>query len=157
MRSYLIFAAWSLLAGAGIPLIGVLNSGVARSVGNPFAATAVMFATAAIVALGLTLPLYGHPTVAQLGSAPPISYGAGLLIGFYGLSATIIIPRLGAASFIAYILIAQLLTSAVVDQFGLFGMARRPIDITKVIALGMIAAGIAVMEIGNLTKAHSQG
>jgi bacterial/archaeal transporter family-2 protein len=157
MRSYLIFAAWSLLAGAGIPLIGVLNSGVARSVGNPFAATAVMFAMAAIVALGLTLPLYGHPTVAQLGSAPPISYGAGLLIGFYGLSATIIIPRLGAASFIAYILIAQLLTSAVVDQFGLFGMARRPIDITKVIALGMIAAGIAVMEIGNLTKAHSQG
>jgi transporter family-2 protein len=64
MRSYLIFAAWSLLAGAGIPLIGVLNSGVARSVGNPFAATAVMFAMAAIVAFGRTLPLYGHPTVA---------------------------------------------------------------------------------------------
>jgi transporter family-2 protein len=154
MRSYLIFAAWSLLAGAGIPLIGVLNSGVARSVANPFAATAVMFAMAAVVALGLTLPLYGHPTFAQLGSAPPISYGAGLLIGFYGLSATIIIPRLGAASFIAYILIAQLLTSAAVDQFGLFGMARRPIDIAKVVGLGLIAAGIAVMEIGNLTKAH---
>jgi transporter family-2 protein len=154
MRSYLIFAAWSLLAGAGIPLIGVLNSGVARSVGNPFAATAVMFAMAAIVALGLTLPLYGHPTVVQLGSAPAISYGAGLLIGFYGLSATIIIPRLGAASFIAYILIAQLVTSAVVDQFGLFSMARRPIDMTKVIGLGMIAAGIAIMEIGNLVKAR---
>jgi uncharacterized membrane protein YdcZ (DUF606 family) len=54
MRSYFVFAAWSLLAGAGIPFIGVLNSGVARSVGNPFAATAVMFAMAAIVALGLT-------------------------------------------------------------------------------------------------------
>src|SRR6195952_3423220 len=122
MHSYLMFAAWSLLAGAGIPLIGVLNSGVARSVGNPFAATAIMFAIAAIVAFVLTLPLYGHPSVAQLGSAPPISYGAGLLIGFYGLSATIIIPRLGAASFIAYILSAQVLSSAVVDQFGLFGM-----------------------------------
>jgi bacterial/archaeal transporter family-2 protein len=63
MRSCLIFAAWSLLAGAGIPLIGVLNSGIARSVGNPFAATAVMFGMAAIVAFGLTLPLYGHPTL----------------------------------------------------------------------------------------------
>ena len=30
MRSYLIFAAWSLLAGAGIPLIGVLNSARAK-------------------------------------------------------------------------------------------------------------------------------
>ncbi len=154
MRSYLIFAAWSLLAGAGIPLIGVLNSGVARSVGNPFAATAVMFAIAALVALGLTLPLYGHPTMAQLGSAPPISYGAGLLIGFYGLSATIIIPRLGAASFIAFILVAQLLTSAAVDQFGLFGMARRPTDITRMVGLIVIVAGIAVMEIGNLIKAR---
>lgn len=47
MRSYLVFAAWSVLAGIGIPLIGALNSGIARSVGNPFAATAVMFAVAA--------------------------------------------------------------------------------------------------------------
>ena len=154
MGSYLIFAAWTLLAGAGIPLIGVLNSGIARSVGNPLAATAIMFAMATIVAYGLTAPLYGHPTLAQLRSAPPISYGAGLLIGFYGLSATIIIPRLGAASFIAYILIAQLLTSAVVDQFGLFGMAKRPIDITRLVGLLVIVAGIAMMEIGNLIKAR---
>lgn len=156
MRSYLIFAAWSLLAGAGIPLIGVLNSGVARGVGNPYAATAIMFAIAALVALGLALPLYGHPTMAQLGSAPPISYGAGLLIGFYGLSATIIIPRLGAASFIAFILVAQLLSSAAVDQLGLFGMVRRPIDITKMVGLIVIVAGIAVMEIGSLTRARLQ-
>ena len=154
MRSYVILAAWSLLAGAGIPLIGVLNSGVARSVGNPYAATAILFAIATLVALGFALPLYGHPTMAQLGSAPPISYGAGLLIGFYGLSATIIIPRLGAASFIAFILVAQLLTAAVVDQFGMFGMARRPIDITRMVGLIAIVAGIAVMEIGNLTKAR---
>jgi transporter family-2 protein len=83
-----------------------------------------------------------------------MSYGAGLLIGFYGLSATIIIPRLGAASFIAYILIAQLLTSALVDQFGLFGMVKRPIDITKLAGLVVIVAGIAIMEIGNLAKAR---
>ena len=155
MRSYLIFSLWSLLAGAGIPLIGVLNSGVARSVGNPFAATAVMFAIAAVVAVGLTLPIYGAPTLSQIKSAPLISYGAGLLIGFYGLSATIIIPRLGAASFIAFILIAQLLTSAIVDQFGLFGMAKRPIETSKLVGLIVIVAGIAIMEIGNLTKTRT--
>ena len=82
MRSYLMFAAWFLLAGAGIPLIGVLNSGVARSVGNPFAATAVMFALAAIVAFGLTLPLYGHPTVAQLASDPQSVMARAYLLAF---------------------------------------------------------------------------
>lgn len=155
MRSYVLLAAWTILAGVGIPLIGVLNSGIARSVGNPFAATAIVFAIAMVVALGVTLPLYGLPTVAQLGSVPTISYGAGLLIGFYALSATVIIPRFGAASFVSFILIAQLLTSAVVDQFGLFGMPTRPIDMTKLIGLTVIAAGIAIMEIGNLQKAHS--
>jgi transporter family-2 protein len=155
MRSYLIYAAWTVLAGAGIPLIGVLNSGIARSVGNPFAATAIMFAVALAVAAGLTLPFYGAPTLAQLGTAPPISYAGGLLIGFYALSATIIIPRFGAASFVAFILIAQLVTSAVVDQFGLFGMAKRPVDTVKLIGLAVIVAGIAIMEIGNLRSSHS--
>ena len=155
MRSYLIFSAWSFLAGAGIPLIGVLNSGIARSVGNPFGATAIMFAVAAMVASGFTLPIYGYPTVAQLASAPLVSYGAGLLIGFYGLSATIIIPRFGAASFIAFILIAQLLTSAAIDQFGLFGMGKRPIDMAKAVGLIVIVAGIAIMEVGNLIKPRS--
>ena len=148
-------AGWSFLAGAGIPFIGVLNSGVARSVGNPFAATAIMFAIAAIAAVAITLPVYGLPSFAALRAAPLSGYGAGLLIGFYGLSATIIIPRFGAASFIAFILVAQLLASAVIDQFGLFGIAKRPIDLTKAIGLGVIVAGIAIVEIGNLLKARS--
>ena len=152
MRSYVIFAIWSVLAGVGIPLIGVLNSGIARSIGNPYGATAVMFAVAAIITLGITLPFYGLPSLAQLTSAPPISFGAGILIGFYVLSATVIIPRIGAASFIAYILIAQLMTSAVVDHFGLLGVMKRPMDVPKVLGLVVILAGIAIMQFGNLAK-----
>ncbi len=133
MRSYVLLAAWTFLAGAGIPLIGVLNSGIARSVGNSLAATAIMFAVALVVPLILSLALYGPPTAAQLASAPPVGYAAGVVICFYVLSATVIIPRFGAASFVAFILIAQLLTSALVDQFGLFSMARRPIDMTRLV------------------------
>jgi bacterial/archaeal transporter family-2 protein len=69
-RSALVLVVWTLLAGAGIPLIGVLNAGMARSVGNPFGATAVMFAVAFLLAAGVALPLFGAPTLAQLGSAP---------------------------------------------------------------------------------------
>jgi transporter family-2 protein len=155
MQSYLGFAAWSFLAGVGIPLIGVLNSGVARSLGNPFAATAAMFAVAFLFAAAITAPLYGVPTFSQFRSAPVAGYGAGLLICFYALSATVIIPRLGAASFIAFILIAQLITSATVDQFGLFGLPRRPMDALRLAGLITIGVGIAIMEFGNLRKAAS--
>ena len=154
MRSYFLLAAWSLLAGAGIPLIGVLNGGLAKSIGNPFTPTAVMFAVALLIAVGITLPTYGTPTVAQLSAAPVMGYAPGLLIGFYALSATIIIPRLGAASFIAFILVAQLFTSAVVDHFGLFGLPRRPIDGARLAGLLVILCGIAVMQIGNLRNSR---
>ena len=154
MRTYLMFAAWTLLAGAGIPLVGTLNSGVARSVGNPFAATAIMFAVGLLIAVVVTLPVFGAPTPAQITGAPPISYAAGAIMCLYALSATVIIPRLGAASFVAFILIAQLFTSAVVDQFGLFGMARRPIDMLRLAGLLVIVAGIGLMEIANLRRAH---
>lgn len=154
MRTYLTRAAWTLLAGAGIPLIGTLNSGVARSVGNPFTATAIVFLIGFAVASAIALPLFGAPTGAQLAGAPPIGYAAGLLMSFYVLSATLVIPRMGAASFVAFILIAQLFTSAVVDQFRLFGLTRRPVDALRLAGLAVIVGGIAILEYANLRRAH---
>lgn len=155
MPSYLVFATWSLLAGVGIPLVGVLNGGIARSVGNPISATAITFAVAMVLAAAVAVPLYGLPTLAQLRNVPATGYGAGLLMGFYALSATLIIPRFGAASFIAFILVAQLFGATAIDQFGLFGVARRPVDPLRIAGLLVIVAGIAVMELGNLRKASA--
>ncbi|WP_375393003.1 DMT family transporter [uncultured Sphingomonas sp.] len=81
-RAAVFLAGWTVLASAGIPLIGVLNGGMARSIGNPIGATAVMFAVACLAALGLALPLDGPPRLHALMAAPASSYAAGLLIGF---------------------------------------------------------------------------
>ena len=145
-RTALFLALWTLLAGAGIPLIGILNSGMARSVGNPVGATAVMFAVAFLVAGALALPFHGVPTLGQLSSAPVSSYGAGLLIGFYALSATIIIPRFGAGNFVAFILVAQLVTAAVVDQFGLFGMTQSSLSPVKLGGFALILCGVVLVQ-----------
>ena len=147
LRSTVILAVWTLLAGAGIPFIGVLNSGMARSVGNPLGATAVMFAIAFLVALCLSLAFYGGTGYSRIGSAPLSSYGAGLLIGFYALSATIVIPRFGAGNFISFILIAQLVTAAVIDQLGLFGMARQPANGLKLMGYLLILGGVVLVQV----------
>ena len=145
-RMFLLLSIWTVLAGIGIPLIGVLNGGMARSLGNPISATAVMFAVAFAVAAFLAILFFGLPTLDQLRSAPLSGYSPGLLIGFYAVSATIIIPRFGAGNFIAFILLAQLLMAAVLDQYGLFGLVQRPINITRAIAFILIATGILVMQ-----------
>lgn len=156
MRTYLFMAGWTLLAGAGIPLIGIFNSGTARSLGNPVIATALVFGIATLLAVALALTVYGAPDTSLFKTIPMTGYLAGVLIAFYALSATVIIPRFGAASFVAFILIAQLLTSAAVDQFGLFGMTRRSVDVPRLLGLAIIVAGIALMEVSNLTERLSE-
>ena len=147
LRSTLILAVWTFLAGAGIPLIGILNGGLAQKVGNPIGATAIMFAIAFFLAFGLSLPLYGASGYGQIGSAPPSSYCAGLLMGFYVLSATIIIPRFGAGNFVAFILVAQLATAAAIDQFGLLGMTRQPLNVLRLGGFMLIVGGIVLIQL----------
>jgi len=143
---FLLLSLWTILAGVGIPLIGVLNGGMARSVGNPISATAIMFAVAFAVAATLAIAFFGLPTLEQLRTAPLSGYSAGLLIGFYAVSATIIIPRFGAGNFVAFILLAQLFMAAVMDQYGLFGLMPRPLNIARALAFLLIAAGIVLMQ-----------
>lgn len=148
-RVSLLLAGWTILAGIGIPLVGILNGGMAKSVGNPLGATTVMFAVAGVAAGALTLILHGLPSLGQLAAAPGASWAPGLLIGFYAVSATIIIPRFGTGNFVIFILVAQLATAAVVDQFGLLGMPRRPADLAKLGGFALILGGMALVQIGN--------
>lgn len=151
-RMLLFWSLWTIAAGLGIPLIGVLNNGLARSLGNPITATAIMFAVGFAIAAALALSLYGLPDFGQLGTAPWISYFSGLIIVFYAASATVIIPRFGAGNFVAFILLAQLLMAAIMDQFGLFGLEAKPINLTRATAFALIAIGIVVMQLASSRK-----
>ena len=148
MRSSFTLSAWTFCAGVGIPLIGVLSSAMAKKLGNPFSAIVVMFAIAFAIALCVALPLYGFSAFGRIGTVPASSYGAGFLMAFYVVSATIVIPRLGAGNFVAIILLAQLVMAAAIDQFGLLGMARQPIAAVRIIGFALLAGGIFLMQFG---------
>lgn len=142
----LLLAGWTILAGIGIPLIGILNAGMAKAVGGPIGATAIVFAVACLAALLLAVMIGGLPTPAGLRAAPGPSWLAGLLIGFYALSATVIIPRFGAGNFVGFILLAQLVTAAAIDQWGLLGMARQSAGVAKLAGFALILGGLALVQ-----------
>ena len=49
------YMIWALLAGAFIPLIGILNARVGRALGEPIYATVIVFLVAILVALLVSL------------------------------------------------------------------------------------------------------
>ena len=63
------YLIWALLAGAFIPLIGILNGRVGRALGEPFYATVMLFGVAIVLALLVSI-MFGKaaPTFQNLNS-----------------------------------------------------------------------------------------
>ncbi|UWR21495.1 DMT family transporter [Sulfitobacter sp. S190] len=134
------YAIIMTLAGIGIPLLAALNAALGTRIGSPAVAATVLFAIAFATALVVALAT-GPGAFARVAGTPRHLLLAGVLIAFYVLSITYIAPHFGIGNAVFFVLLGQLISAALIDQFGLFGAQVSPISPTR-------AAGIATMAIG---------
>ena len=141
---------WALLAGAFIPLIGILNARVGRALGEPIYATVIVFFVAILIAL-LASVVFGKSnlTTQNLQNLAPFDYGAGLIVAFYVISATVLAPKIGVANFIVMAVSSQILFSLMIDHFGLFGAPIKPISITQLFGAVMLLIGLATTQLAS--------
>ena len=139
---------WALLAGAFIPLIGILNARVGRALGEPVYATVIVFFVAILIAL-LVSVIFGKSslTTQNLQNLAPFDFGAGLIVAFYVISATVLAPKIGVANFIVMAVSSQILFSLMIDHFGLFGAPIKPVDLTKIFGAGLLLLGVAITQL----------
>lgn len=57
-------------------------------------------------------------------------------------------PRLGAAGFIVCVIAGQVLSSLLIDQWGLMGLAQRPVNSLRLAGVGLIVVGMLVVQWG---------
>jgi transporter family-2 protein len=148
--STITYALWAFCAGALIPLMAILNAGLARATGGTVQATALLFATgltaSLVVAAATRTPL---PTIQTLAHIAPSKYAGGVIVGFYILSITFLAPRFGVGNAILFAVTAQLLTSAFIDNFGLAGATLRPLTTMRAIGLFIVVAGVVITQISD--------
>jgi bacterial/archaeal transporter family-2 protein len=149
MSNFAINAIWAFAAGALIPVMGSLNAGLSRSLGSATVAAVVLFA----VALSATLVVFlasrdGLPTAAGIANAPALTFAGGLIVAFYVLSVTVLVPRFGVGNTILFAMTAQIVTSAVIDHAGLFGAPVRPVNAMRVAGLGLMICGLILAQVG---------
>ena len=139
---------WASLAGAFIPLIGILNARVGRALGEPIYATVIVFFVAIFIAL-LASVVFGKSSLStqNLQNLAPFDYGAGLIVAFYVMSATVLAPKIGVANFIVMAVSSQILFSLMIDHFGLFGAPIKPVDLTKIFGAGLLLLGVAITQL----------
>lgn len=146
------WALWALAAGAGIPVMASLNGALARTLGNTPAAAAVLFLVGFLVCGLVLLTTGGASSLARLFQSPPSLFAGGLIVAFYILSVTHLAPRFGVANTILFVMVAQIVTSSLIDHFGVFGASQRPITIQRLAGLAIILAGLVLTQTRQATS-----
>jgi bacterial/archaeal transporter family-2 protein len=151
------YAIWAFAAGALIPLMAILNAGLARAVGGPVQATVFLFTTGWLVALLVAAATTARfPELQALVRIPPVQFAGGLIVGFYVLSITFLAPRFGVGNAILFAVTAQLLSSAAIDHFALAGATLRPLTAMRVLGLAVVIIGLVLTQIGDRFVADSR-
>jgi transporter family-2 protein len=139
------YLGWAFVAGVLIPVMAASNGALTRLTGNPAPVMLSVFAVGLLATAAVTA-ISGLRGVAALTSAPPYLFCGGLIVAFYVLSVSVLTPRIGVVSTITCAVAGQIVMSAVIDHFGLFGAAQRPVDLTRAAGLGLLLAGLFVTQ-----------
>jgi len=144
------YALWAFAAGALIPLMAILNAGLARGAGGPVQASVILFAIALLASLLVAAIATARiPEFADLVRTPPCRYAGGLIVAFYVLSITFLAPRFGIGNAIMFAVTAQLLSSAAIDHFALAGAALRPLTALRLLGLIIVIIGVVLTQIAD--------
>jgi len=104
---------------------------------------ALAFATGVQLLLATVLLLVTRNT-GGIGTAfrvPPWMWAGGLMGLIVVYAITFAQPRIGATTTIGILIAGQLVMGALIDRFGLFGVAAIPLTWQRVVGLALLAAG----------------
>jgi bacterial/archaeal transporter family-2 protein len=144
--------ALALVAGTVLPIQGAINAELRAELDAPITVGAFSFLVATVamgIALAATLALRKgpRPHAEQLRRVPWWGWLGGLCGATYVTSVFLLIPEIGVAPTVALTVAGQQIASLFVDRHGLFRLPRRAISRARLIGVGILLAGVALIQI----------
>ena len=146
MRAVAILAA--VLMGVILSMQPPVNAEVARRLGSPFAAALLSLTLSAAFLFAIALATGVRVTSASVATLPPYFVIGGLVGAVFVTGSTILVPLIGAAALVACVVFGQAIGSSIVDQFGLYNLAVKPVDLWKAAGLAVMLAGLLLFHFG---------
>lgn len=136
-----------IAVGAALAMQAPINAALAREVGDPTAAAAISFAIGFVV-LALIVWYRGtsFSAITALTGVPWWALMGGVLGAIWVWAAIWSVPRLGVVTMFGAMILGQILAAIILDARGAFGMEARPIDLTRVLAIAMVAGGVVLSK-----------
>jgi transporter family-2 protein len=136
--AFLILLA--VVAGLAVTLQGQFMGSMDRTLGTKES----IFITYAGGGLMITLLMLatGSGNLKNWQSLPWYAFSAGLLGLIIVGSIGYVVPRLGVARGFTLIVASQFVVAALIDHYGFFGAAVRPMDLPRLLGLGLMLVGV---------------
>ena len=137
----------TMLAGAGIVVQQALNANLrvalASAAWSGFVSYFVGLACMVFLVLAARDPL---PAAGIAARIPWWAWSGGLFGAIFIGLAILLVPKLGAAAFIAILVTGQMLASLAFDHFGWLGLTQRPIDLPRLLGVALLIAGVVLIR-----------
>ncbi|MEO8116740.1 MAG: DMT family transporter [Bacteroidota bacterium] len=147
MSNQILFISLSLSAGMMIPFQSAMNAQLGKALQSPYYAALTVFIVAAIgLLIYIMLMRYNIPASIQFSAAPKWSYLGGLLGGAYILLIVICAPKLGIGNVTVLVLLGQILSAIVIDQFGLLNSPLHPVNWQRILGVILVIAGVYLVK-----------
>jgi transporter family-2 protein len=138
----------TVVVGGFLGLQSPINSGLGKVIGNQQAAF-FSFATGTIIlAIIAGLVRGGYGQMAEVKSVAPQYLIGGVLGACYVSTVLVTVRTLGAGGIVAASIAGQLTMGVIIDQFGLLGLDKDPINASKAIGVLLLAAGTLLVVRG---------
>lgn len=143
MPAIMVVVIVGLLGGIAVGLQGPLSSMISQRIGVMESAFIIHLGGALASFILLVSAGGGH--LDRWRTVPWYALGGGLL-GLVLISAvSYTIPRLGIAATVTLIVAGQLAVGAILDHLGMLGATVRPLELSRLLGLGVVFAGIWLM------------
>lgn len=135
----------ALLSGALMSVQGVFNTQVTKTSGI-WVANAFVQCSALLVCLA-AWALTDRSSFGTLWKVEPRYMLLGGAIGAF-ITYTVIkgMDMLGPARAVMLIVISQLIVAYLIELFGLFGVEKQPLEVRKIVGMGVAIAGIVIFK-----------
>jgi transporter family-2 protein len=127
-------------AGMLVAMQPPINARLGKGVGT-FAAATISF-TVGTIALAIVAAFAGNSHLGGLKDVPWWAFAGGFIGAVFVASSLVTVRTLGAGGVVAATIAGQLTFSVVIDRFGLLGLEQKPLSVTRVLGVALLALGV---------------
>lgn len=147
LTSYALSYLLVIFAGASAALQQILNANLRAHLGSTWWVGSVSYLVGLVAMLAVALIAPGPRLNESFTSGVTwISWTGGLFGAIFIGIAILMVPRLGAATTLALIVVGQMVSSLAFDHFGVLGIQQQPATLIRMTGAACLILGVVLIQ-----------